>query len=106
MATTERTLIVGIDYSDFCIPALDEALRMSAESPAIRLVPLLAFPEATPSRLEEVQASTEDFVARARDNLVRLLQTRSKALGVSLGPILPLVCFGKAADCLLKQAEE
>jgi nucleotide-binding universal stress UspA family protein len=106
MATTERTLIVGIDYSDFCIPALDQALRMAAESPAIRLVPLLALPEATPSRLEEVEASTDDFTARARDNLVRLLQTRSKALGVPLGPLLPVVCFGKPADCLLKQARE
>lgn len=106
MAPTERTLIVGIDYSDFCIPALDQALRMAAESPAIRLVPLLALPEATPSRLEEVEASTDDFTARARDNLVRLLQTRSKALGVPLGPLLPVVCFGKAADCLLKQAQE
>jgi nucleotide-binding universal stress UspA family protein len=100
MALTERTLIVGIDYSDFCIPALDEALRMSAQSPAIRLVPLLALPEATPSRLAEVEASKDDFVARARDNLVRLLQT------VPLGAILPVVCFGKAADCLLKQAQE
>ncbi|MEY2934880.1 MAG: hypothetical protein RL033_5629 [Pseudomonadota bacterium] len=106
MAPTERTLIVGIDYSDFCIPALDEALRMSAESPAVRLVPLLALPEATPSRLEEVEASTDDFVARARDNLVRLLQTRSKAIGVPLGAILPLICFGKPAECLLQQAEK
>ncbi len=106
MATTERTLIVGIDYSDFCIPALDQALRMAAESPAIRLVPLLALPEATPSRLQEVAASTEEFVARSRDNLVRLLQTRAQALGVSLAPVTPVVCFGKAADCLLKQAHE
>lgn len=106
MAPTERTLIVGIDYSDFCIPALDQALRMAAESPAVRLVPLLALPEATPSRLEEVEASTDDFVARARDNLLRLLQTRSKALGVPLGAILPLICFGKPAACLLEQAEK
>jgi hypothetical protein len=66
----------------------------------------LALPEATPSRLEEVEASTDDFIARARDNLVRLLQTRSKAIGVPLGAILPLICFGKPADCLLQQAEK
>lgn len=106
MAPTERTLIVGIDYSDFCIPALDQALRMAAESPAIRLVPLLALPEATPSRLKEVAASTDDFVARARDNLVRLVQTRCSALGVPLGPLLPVVCFGKAAERLLEHARE
>lgn len=106
MATTERTLIVGIDYSDFCIPAVDQALRMAAQSPEVRLVPLLALPEGTPTRLEEVKSPMDDFVARARDNLVRLVHTRAKALGVPLGPLLPVVAFGKAADCLLKKARE
>jgi len=106
MAPAERTLIVGIDYSDFCIPALDQALRMSAESSATRLIPLLALPEASPSRLAEAAATTEDFVARAKDNLVRLVHSRAQALGMSPGRMLPLVCFGDAADCLLAQARE
>jgi universal stress protein A len=106
MEPAERTLIVGIDYSDFCIPALDQALRMTADSSATRLIPLLALPEASPSRLAEAAATTEDFVARAKDNLVRLVQSRAQALGMSPGRILPLVCFGDAADCLLAQARE
>jgi len=104
MAPAERTLIVGIDYSDFCIPALDQALRMAAESPATRLFPLLALPEAAPSRLEEAAATTEDFVARAKDNLVRLVHSRAQALGMSPGRTLPLICFGDAADSLIAQA--
>jgi universal stress protein A len=106
MATAERTLIVGIDYSDFCIPALDQALQIAAASPATRLVPVLALPEATPTRLEEAEATTEDFVARAQDNLVRLVQTRAGQLGVPPGRVFPVVCFGEAADCLLARARE
>jgi nucleotide-binding universal stress UspA family protein len=106
MAATERTLIVGIDYSDFCIPALDQALQRAAESPGTRLVPLLALPEATPSRLEEAQTTSADFVARAQDNLVRLVQKRAQAIGVQLGTVSPLVCFGGAAECLIARARE
>jgi universal stress protein A len=106
MAAIERTLIVGIDYSDFCIPALDQALQIAATNPATRLVPLLALPEATPSRLEEAEAVTEDFVARAKDNLVRLVQTRAGELGLPPGHVFAVVCFGEAADCLLARARE
>ena len=106
MASTERTLIVGIDYSDFCIPALDQALQLAAKSAGTRLVPLLALPAATPTRLEEAEATTEDFVARAQDNLVRLVQQRAQLLGVEPGRVLPLVCFGEAADCLIARARE
>jgi nucleotide-binding universal stress UspA family protein len=106
MTSTERTLIVGIDYSDFCIPALDQALQLAAKSAGTRLVPLLALPEATPTRLEEVEATTEDFVARAQDNLVRLVHQRARVLGVEPGRVLPLVCFGEAADCLIARARE
>jgi universal stress protein A len=106
MTSTERTLIVGIDYSDFCIPALDQALHLAAKSAGTRLVPLLALPEATPTRLEEAEATTEDFVARAQDNLVRLVHQRAQVLGVEPGRVLPLVCFGEAADCLIARARE
>jgi len=106
MAAAERTLVIGIDYSDFCIPALDQALQLAAAHPATRLVPLLALPEATSTRLEEAQAVTEDFVARAKDNLVRLVQARAGELGVPAGRVLPVVCFGDAAACLLARARE
>lgn len=106
MDPIEHTLVVGVDYSDFCIPALDEALRLSALSPATRVVPLLALPLATPTRLQAAAASTDVFVARAKDNLLRLTQARARRIGVQPGPILPHVCFGAASDCLIEQARE
>jgi nucleotide-binding universal stress UspA family protein len=104
MAT--RTLIVGIDYSDFCIPALDEALRMTAASPATRLVTLLALPQASPSRSEQAKSTTDEFTERAQENLVRLVQERAVSLGLPPPQSVPLVCFGGAAECLLTQARE
>lgn len=106
MPITTRTLIVGIDYSDFCIPALDEALRMAANAPATRLVTLLALPQATPSRSEQALSTTDEFTERAKENLVRLVQERAVALGLQTPPSQPLVCFGTAAECLLTQARE
>lgn len=106
MAAVERTVIVGIDYSDFCIPALDEALRISAASPATRLVPLLALPKPTPTRLSAAASTTEAFLALAKDNLRRLVQDRARELGVEPVQASPLVCFGAAAVCLLAQALE
>jgi len=106
MTAAERTLIVGIDYSDSCIPALDQALQLAAESPEKRLVPVLALPAATPTRLQEAESTTEDFAARAQDNLVRLVHKRAQALGVQVGRLLPVVCFGQPADCLIARALE
>lgn len=106
MTAAERTLIVGVDYSDFCIPALDQALQISAGSPTTHLVAVLALPEATPTRLQEAEELTEAFVERAKDNLVRLVQTRAKAVGVQLPRVSSAVCFGEAAECLLGRARE
>ena len=106
MTAAERTLIVGVDYSDFCIPALDQALQISAGSSATHLVAVLALPEATPTRLQEAEELTEAFVERAKDNLVRLVHTRAKAVGAQLPRVSAVVCFGEAAECLLGRARE
>ena len=106
MTAAERTLIVGVDYSDFCIPALDQALQISAGSPATHLVAVLALPEATPTRLQEAQELTEAFVERAKDNLVRLVQKRAQAIGAPSPRVSSAVCFGDAAKCLLERARE
>ena len=106
MTSTERTLIVGVDYSDFCIPALDQALQISAGLPGTHLVALLALPEATPTRLEEAQELTEAFIQRARENLVRLVHTRAQVVGVPVPRVSGSVCFGEAAACLLARARE
>jgi nucleotide-binding universal stress UspA family protein len=106
MTAAERTLIVGVDYSDFCIPALDQALQISAGSPATHLVAVLALPEATPTRLQEAQELTQAFVDRAQDNLVRLVQNRAQAVGAQLPRVSGVVCFGDAAECLLGRVRE
>jgi universal stress protein A len=106
MAAAERTLIVGVDYSDFCIPALDQALQISAGSPETHLVAVLALPQATPTHLKEAEELTRAFVERAKDNLLRLVQTRAKAVGVQLPRVSSEVCFGAAAECLLGRARE
>lgn len=67
---------------------------------------VLALPEATPTRLQEAEELTDAFVERARDNLVRLVQTRAQALGVPLPRVSGVVCFGEAAPCLLARARE
>jgi nucleotide-binding universal stress UspA family protein len=105
MPPSERTLIVGIDYSDFCIPALDRAVRMAAEASGTRLVPLLALPYGTtPSTGAE--GAIEDFMTRARENLERLVEERCRANGVNKPETVPVVCFGAAATCLLERAEQ
>lgn len=106
MPSTDRTLIVGIDYSDFCIPALDQALLIATQAAGTKLVPLLALPENTAPKTSITEPATRDFAERARENLLRLVQERAHALGVQPPPTLPEVCFGKPATRLLERARE
>jgi nucleotide-binding universal stress UspA family protein len=106
MPSTDRTLIVGVDYSDFCIPALDQALLIAAQSPGTRLVPVLALPQNAAPKTSLTEPATREFVERARENLLRLVQERASALGVTMPSSVPEVCFGKPAPCLLERARE
>jgi nucleotide-binding universal stress UspA family protein len=106
MPSTDRTLIVGIDYSDFCIPALDQALLIATQAPGTKLVPLLALPQNAAPKTSLTEPLTRDFVERAKENLLRLVQERAHALGVQPPESAPEVCFGKPATCLLERAGE
>ena len=106
MIPSERILVIGVDYSDFCIPAVDEALRMAAYAPGARLIPLLALPGGPLTHPDSAAALGAELVERSKENLARLLGVRANALGVSLPPITPSVRFGKAADSLLAEARE
>lgn len=106
MPSTDRTLIVGIDYSDFCIPALDQALLIATQSPGTRLVPVLALPQNAAPKTSLTEPATREFVERARENLLRLVQERAGALGVQMPPSAPEVRFGKPATCLLERARD
>src|SRR6187402_1653619 len=94
MNSSERTIIVGVDYSDFCIPAVDEALRIAAGAPGTRLMPLLALPGGLPSSPSAAEDLTKDVVSRSEENLMRLVEARGQALGLALPLVIPSVRFG------------
>ncbi len=104
MSPIERTVIIGVDYSDFCIPAVDEALRLAAGSTGPRLVPLLALPGSLPPYPSTGTDLTSELVERSKDNLVRLVEARAQALGLTAPRIEPCVSFGLPAERLLAEA--
>lgn len=106
MNSRERILVIGVDYSDFCIPAVDEALRLSAGAPGARLIPLLALPGGPTTSPPSAAAESAELVERSKENLVRLVDVRARALGIALPPITPAVRFGAPAECLLSEARE
>jgi universal stress protein A len=106
MSPIERTVIIGVDYSDFCIPAVDEALRLAAGSTPPRLVPLLALPGSLPAYPSTGTDLTSELVERSKDNLVRLVEARAQALGLTPPRIEPCVSFGLPAERLLAEARK
>lgn len=106
MKASERVLVIGIDYSDFCIPAVDEAVLFAGGSPGTRLIPLLALPGGPTTSPPEAAAESAELIERSKENLVRLLDMRAHALGAPVPPITPSVRFGSAADCLLEEAKQ
>ncbi|HTV25437.1 MAG TPA: universal stress protein [Polyangiaceae bacterium] len=110
MSNTERTIVVGVDYSDHSIHAVDEALRAHAESridaaARVRLVAMLVLPGSPVAGVPDAEAMTRDLVERSKDNLVQLLQARARTLGVTLGDVEPRVDFGPPAERLLAEAK-
>jgi nucleotide-binding universal stress UspA family protein len=106
MTSSDRTIIVGVDYSDFCIPAVDEALRIAAGAPGTRLVPLLVLSGGLPSSPTSAEELTKDVVSRSEENLVRLVEARSQALRLAPLRVEPSVRFGLPAERLLSEAQE
>jgi nucleotide-binding universal stress UspA family protein len=105
---TPKTALVGVDYSDLCIPALDEALRLLVLSPASGsdkgavLIPLLVLPDQPPPGGNDVD--TQLRIARAKLSLVRLVHARVSHLGHPSPHILPCVRFGDPAANILEEA--
>ena len=44
MTARALTVVIGVDYSDYSIHAVDEALRFLATTRDVRLVPVLVLP--------------------------------------------------------------
>jgi nucleotide-binding universal stress UspA family protein len=107
MNELDRTIVVGVDYSDQAISAVDEALRSATSVPGGRLVPVLVLSGGPiTGRLEEGPEMTNEVIERSRENLFQLVATRARALGLTPPRIEPRVRFGAPAEQLLAQASE
>jgi nucleotide-binding universal stress UspA family protein len=106
MTDSERPIVVGVDYSDHCIFAVDEALRMAASSRGTSVVPVLVLPGSPATGLEDATEMTSEVIDRSNDNLVQLIQARASALGLPTPPIEPRVRFGAPAEQLLAEARD
>lgn len=107
MTTAGRTIVVGVDYSDHSICAVDEALRSTTTTPGTRLLPVLVLPGGPiTGRLEEGAEMTHEVIERSRENLVQLVATRALALGLNPPRIEPRVRFGAPAEQLLAETSE
>jgi nucleotide-binding universal stress UspA family protein len=107
MSELNRTIVVGVDYSDQAICAVDEALRSTVSASGARLVPVLVLSGGPiTGRLEEGAEMTQEVIERSRENLRELVSTRARALGLSPPRIEPRVRFGAPAEQLLEEASE
>jgi universal stress protein A len=106
MTSSDRSFVVGVDYSDHSIVAVDEALRLAVAAPGTLVVPVLVLPGGPVTEPSEGVEMTSEVVRRSEENLVQLLEARARALGVRLPPIEPRVRFGAAAERLIAEAKE
>jgi nucleotide-binding universal stress UspA family protein len=105
MTDTQRTIVIGVDYSDHSIHAVDEALRARAADRDVRVVPMLVLPGSPVTGIPETEEMARELVARAKDNLVQLVEGRVRALGVTPVMLEPQVDFGPPAERLIARAK-
>jgi nucleotide-binding universal stress UspA family protein len=106
MSDSDRPIVVGVDYSDHCIFAVDEALRMAASARGTSIVPVLVLPGSPATGLDEANEMTSEVIDRSNDNLVQLIQARASALGLPTPAVEPRVRFGAPAEQLLAEARD
>jgi universal stress protein A len=105
MSDMQRTIVIGVDYSDHSIHAVDEALRARAAGRDVRLVPMLVLPGSPVTGVPEAEEMTLELVTRSKDNLIQLFEARARALGVTPGSVEPRVDFGPPAERLIAEAK-
>jgi nucleotide-binding universal stress UspA family protein len=107
MSEADRTIVVGVDYSDHSITAVDEALRSAAAAPGVRLLPVLVLPGGPiTGRLKEGAEMTHEVIERSRENLRQLVTTRARSLGLTPPRIEARVRFGSPVEQLLAETAE
>lgn len=105
LMTSEHTFVIGVDYSDHSIIAVDEALRLAAAAPGTRLVPVLVLPGGPVTQPADGVEMTNEVIERSEENLVQLVESRARALGLPRPPVEPRVAFGSAAERLIDAAK-
>lgn len=107
MTDSPRTIVIGVDYSDQSIFAVDEALRIASTAPGTRLVPALILPpNSVGGGGDDAAEATRSLVERSMENLEQLIDTRARALGTLPASVEPRVRFGVPADELTLLARE
>ena len=105
---SDRIIVIGVDYSDHCIVAVDEALRGASSGAGrhTRLVPVLVLPGGPVTGQAVAEEMTTEVIERSRENLVGLLESRASRLGLELPPVEARVRFGKPAEQLILEARQ
>jgi nucleotide-binding universal stress UspA family protein len=110
MTLQRRAIVVGVDYSDQSIPALNEALLIGASGAAAGactvLIPVLVLPEEPAADLRDPSPELRARLIRARANLHRLVIARANSLGLKVPRTEPKVRFGAPAAGILAEARE
>jgi nucleotide-binding universal stress UspA family protein len=108
VSNSDRIIVIGVDYSDHSIVAVDEAVRgaSSGASRHTRLVPVLVLPGGPVTGQAVAEEMTAEVIERSRENLVGLLESRASRLGLELPPVEARVRFGKPAEQLIAEARE
>jgi universal stress protein A len=106
MSDLNRPIVVGVDYSDHCIFAVDEAVRLAASAHGTSVVAVLVLPGSPVTGLDEATEMTNEVIERSNANLVQLVEARARTLGLPAPPIEPRVRFGAPAEQLLAEARD
>jgi nucleotide-binding universal stress UspA family protein len=106
MSEPERTIVVGVDYSDQSVVAVDDALRAAVTVRGTRLIPVLVLPASTTVGAPDAAEMLRELTARSNENLLQLIGGRANALRLAAPPVEPCVRFGTPAEALLNVARE
>lgn len=107
MILREHTFIVGVDYSDSAIAALDQTLIFCKALGNARLLAVLVLPGGPTTAPPRAAQAGEQLLGKARENLMTLVQSREERLGGVQGLVAESrVEYGEPAECLLQLAEE
>jgi nucleotide-binding universal stress UspA family protein len=106
MSEPERTIVVGVDYSDQSVVAVDDALRAAVTVRGTRLIPVLVLPASTTVGAPDAAEMLRELTARSNENLLQLIDGRANALRLVAPPVEPCVRFGTPAEALLNVARE